>query len=393
MGRLGLLIGFFWLLIGISLRGQDTLVIWSDTLEANWLLRPQSHPMIRADTTGVYLAATFMDTLLTTFDPPTRSKGMYDAVLLKYDALGKIAWRHLIQNTDDLITGHLKRFPSGELILVGYCEDSCQIAGIRSWERGVFALGFSGQGQLQYLTERSLRDHVFPDLDPQHNLYLAQSYIDSIRLDPEHLYVDKSKYRNSLLAVFTAKNQLRWCHLLDTIPDFYRTGGLYAHGVAVDERGRVFVAGYFEDAPFLHKDHLRGFYARDLFLAAYSPQGKHLWTSQLSASPRDFFLYSMYYRYDMGRLIIETRSRERDSGMPDLHHRFSVSPSGADVVQDLFELTPEQQNMPADAVHDLIPLPDGSFYQLDLRSDRRLVISRLHIHFTEKIVSKASGNP
>lgn len=390
MGRNSWFLGILLLLSNVLVEAQDTLVVWRDTLHANWMLRPQSYPMLRADTTGAYVFAGFRDTLRTSFDPLFVSSGAHDAVVLKYDPRGNIAWRHRMRNKGELTVGHIKQLPSGKLAVIGHAQDSCSFSALKSWPGGAFGLLVSSRGKLEHVEVKVLKDHVFPDLTGSRQFYIAQSYRDSVWLDSTHVYYDKSKYPNSLLAAYSKKSQLLWHKLLDTIPDFYRTGALYAHGIALDEQDNVFVAGFFQGTPFLNKDHLRGFDARDLFLASYSAKGNYRWSLQLSSSPRDFFLYKMYYRHDQNRLIVEARSREGEKGYPDRHHRYAVLPDGTGVTQELFLLSPDDPKaFPEELVTDVVPVADGSFYQMRLEH-QALIVERFAISFAPPQESEAS---
>ncbi|MEM6297274.1 MAG: hypothetical protein AAF740_01145 [Bacteroidota bacterium] len=365
---------------------QDTVLLWQDTLKANWLMRPESYPMMRADSTGVYLIANYSDTLQTSFDTPHKSLGKTDGLLLKYDKKGEVAWKHHFESPGEIVFGHLKKFPSRNLGLVGYNETTCQVGRDR-WHEGAFGIIVSRQGDLTHISTHPIQELVFPDIEPTRSLFLTQAYDDSIHLDEKTVLFDKSKYPNSVFAEYDKKGLLRGFKKLDTIPDFYRTGAIFATGITQTRTGDIFVAGYFSDTPFLHDDHLRGFKGRDLFLVCYNKKRVHKWTIQLSSSPLDFYCYKMYYRYDHDHIVVEARSYEAGATHDLIHHRYEINMTGTEVKQELHELTQDAQHIPESVVADRIPVSEDVFYTLNIKG-KALVIQKYGINFTGEVMAK-----
>lgn len=215
-----------------------------------------------------------------------QGQGLYDAVLLRYDAAGNINWIRTAggKGNDE---GDAIKYKDGYVYVAGRFEDSALFSGTGMRSAGssdVFIAKYETNGNLVWVRKAGGSKADYPtaiDVDADGNVYVAGSYETAITIDAVTLNTT-NLYGESFYAKYDASGNLQWAKSA--------TGNNFnlLTGLACDANGAVVVTGFFGGNFKLQNTALNAQTASfDIFLAKLDGSGNLQWLKRAGGSFED----------------------------------------------------------------------------------------------------------
>ncbi len=172
-----------------------------------------------------------------------QGKGVYDVVIVKYDAAGNLVWLKTAGG-DENDQGNVIRYFNGYLYVGGYFTDTAWFENtllLGKGEADAFVAKYDLSGNLIWVKSGggSNFDYVSSlDLDAQGNIYAAGSYESNMLFDTTHL-TTPNLFTESFFCKYNNNGQLQWAK---------STQGNNANlisGLAHDRQNSFYVTGFF----------------------------------------------------------------------------------------------------------------------------------------------------
>lgn len=214
--------------------------------------------------TGVYGKDTFLSYM------------SVNAVLIKYDAWGKLLWaRQLTHGGSDYAKG----------ICIDRDQNIC-ITGDKSGSAiRSFVVKYNPRGDLLWVNDATGEEchsssHAITT-DAAGNLYVAGECQGIISFDSFTIGADK-KY-TIFLVKYDRNGKVKWVRHAQPSAKYYTQ----CWGVAVDRSGNIFITGEFTDTAIFDRFTVTGKGSADVFVAMYSSAGKIQWLKSMGSNAED----------------------------------------------------------------------------------------------------------
>jgi len=199
----------------------------------------------------------------------------WDALVAKFDADGRLLWRHLFGDGDDQRATSVAVDGSGSVVAAGCCKGSVDFGGGTLTSAGDFDIWvakFDADGNhlwSQRFGDASKQMEVHAAVDGSGNVVLAGYYDGVLNFGGGDM---TSEGGDTYAAKFNAEGDHIWSR---------RFGGELAQqcvGVAADDSGNIVIAGRFQGAVDFGGGKLRSAGNFDIFVAKFDAGGSHIWS-------------------------------------------------------------------------------------------------------------------
>ncbi|MCK5805740.1 MAG: SBBP repeat-containing protein, partial [Lentisphaeria bacterium] len=279
-------------------REVGTIVDASTPVDSQWLKAIHSpatitKPLVAVDSNSgrVIVALAFTQKVDPGNGSYLSSTGDADILLAAYDSAGKLLWKKVFGDATAQHPTGLAVDKKGNIVLAGDMGGKVNFGGglLESAGGGdVFIASFSASGAYKWSKIFGLfwseRVYAFT-VDGAGNSYLAGGTNKGQDFGGGNL--DTSNDANMFLASFDSKGAHRWSKALGG--DGPRPSDLERiEAMAFDEKNnRLLLAGSFDDTVDLGGSELVSAGGKDIFLASFSVDGKHLWSKRFGSTAND----------------------------------------------------------------------------------------------------------